>query len=695
MERLFLKEGVLMKLGKERLAVYLILPFLLGALLLVASVGEYFVSREAGTLCLVITVIYYGVAVFLFLYHKSNILRDYTDFALDFDKVQRKLLEELQVPYALLNSEGSVIWNNEQFREVSKRSHRGYSIRELVPDVKAFSLPKQAGDERNYRAVIGDRQYRMFMEMIDTPELNEDLEAQKIFDSKGKKIDSLVAVFLFDETEIRLLKQENYDNRQICGLLYIDNYDEVLETVDEVKRSLLTALVDQKINKYMQTINALIKKIEKDKYFFVFQNRYLPELTGKKFPILEEVRSVNLGTAESVITVSIGLGVNAPSYAAGYEYARAAIDLALGRGGDQAVVKDGDNITYFGGKSESVEKSTRVKARVKAHALREMMEARDVVFIMGHANIDVDAFGACIGVYRIAKHLGKKAHIVINEVGSSVRPLISQFFNSNEYEEDMFISNLKAQELARPEEDLLVIVDVNRPSITECPELVDLMHDIIVLDHHRLTTDSIENAQLSYVEPYASSACELVAEVLQYIGNGLKLRPLEAEAMYSGIMIDTNNFLTKTGVRTFEAAAFLRRNGADITRIRKAFRMDMNEYLEKAKAIAGTEIFLDSFALAICDAEGVESPTVLGAQVANDLMEINGIRASFVFTPFKDKIYVSARSVDEVNVQVIMEKLGGGGHMTVAGAQFTDIDAQEAVRRVKAVLNAMKRGGEL
>jgi len=531
--------------------------------------------------------------------------------------------------------------------------------------------------------------------MIDTPELNEDLETQKIFDSKGKKIDSLVAVFLFDETEIRLLKQENYDNRQICGLLYIDNYDEVLESVDEVKRSLLTALVDQKINKYMQTINALIKKIEKDKYFFVFQNRYLPELTGKKFPILEEVRSVNLGTAESVITVSIGLGVNAPSYAAGYEYARAAIDLALGRGGDQAVVKDGDNITYFGGKSESVEKSTRVKARVKAHALREMMEARDVVFIMGHANIDVDAFGSCIGVYRIAKHLGKKAHIVINEVGSSVRPLISQFFNSNEYEEDMFISNLKAQELARPEEDLLVIVDVNRPSITECPELVDLMHDIIVLDHHRLTTDSIENAQLSYVEPYASSACELVAEILQYIGNGLKLRPLEAEAMYSGIMIDTNNFLTKTGVRTFEAAAFLRRNGADITRIRKAFRMDMNEYLEKAKAIAGTEIFLDSFALAICDAEGVESPTVLGAQVANDLMEINGIRASFVFTPFKDKIYVSARSVDEVNVQVIMEKLGGGGHMTVAGAQFTDIDAQEAVRRVKAVLNAMKRGGEL
>lgn len=683
-----------MKFGKERLAIYLILPFLLGGLLLIASIGEYFISREAGTLCLVITVLYYGVAIFLFLYHKSNILRDYTDFALDFDKVQRTILEEMRVPYAILNSEGNVIWSNAKFREISKRSHRGYSFRDLVPDVKAFSLPKSDGDERNYRAVIGEKNFRIYMKMMISPEFSEELAEKEILDSKGKKLDHLIAVFLFDETEIRLLKQENYDNRLICGLLYIDNYDEVLEAVDEVKRSLLTALVDQKINRYMQTINALIKKIEKDKYFFVFQNRYLRELTDRKFSILEEVRSVNLGTAESVVTVSIGLGVNAPSYAASYDYARAAIDLALGRGGDQAVVKDGDNITYFGGKSESVEKSTRVKARVKAHALREMMEARDVVFIMGHANIDVDAFGSCVGVYRIAKHLGKKAHIVVNEVGSSVRPLISQFFNSSEYDEDMFISNLKAQELARPE-DLLVIVDVNRPSITECPELVDQMHDIIVLDHHRLTTDSIENAQLSYVEPYASSACELVAEILQYIGDGLKLRPLEAEAMYSGIMIDTNNFLTKTGVRTFEAAAFLRRNGADITRIRKAFRMDMNEYLEKAKAIAGTEIYLDSFALAICDAQDVESPTVLGAQVANDLMEINGIRASFVFTPYKEKIYVSARSVDEVNVQVIMEKLGGGGHMTVAGAQFTDIDAQEAVRKVKAVLNSMKRGGEL
>ncbi len=683
-----------MKLGKERLTVYLLLPFLLGAFLLLATISEYLVDKKAGTICFVFTFLYFITATIFFFMHKSNVVRDYTDFALDFDKVQRKLLDELQTPYALLSPDGTVLWSNDSFRSISKKSHRGYNIRELVPDVKAFSLPKQEKEERSYHAVIGEQEYRMSMRIFHSSELNEDFEGMKLSGSKGEKTDHLVVVYLFDETEIRLLKKENYDNRQICGLLYIDNYDEVLESVDEVKRSLLTALVDQKINRYMQGINALIKKIEKDKYFFVFQNRYLQQLTGKKFSILEEVRSVNLGTAESMITVSIGLGVNAPSYSESYEYARAAIDLALGRGGDQAVIKEGDNITYFGGKSESVEKSTRVKARVKAHALRELMEAKDVVFIMGHNNVDVDAFGAAIGVYRIAKHLGKKAHIVINEVGSSVRPLISQFFNNSDYEEDIFISNLKAQELAQPE-DLLVIVDVNRPSITECPELVGQMKDVIVLDHHRLSSDSIDNAQLSYIEPYASSACELVAEILQYIGDGLKLRPLEAEAMYSGIMIDTNNFLTKTGVRTFEAAAFLRRCGAEITRIRKAFRLDMNEYLEKAKAIGGTEIYLNSFAMTVCNAKDVESPTVLGAQIANDLMEINGIRAAFVFTPYKEKVYVSARSVDELNVQVVMEKVGGGGHMTVAGAQFPGTNVDEAINSVKSVLASMKRGGEL
>ena len=255
----------------------------------------------------------------------------------------------------------------------------------------------------------------------------------------------------------------------------------------------------------------------------------------------------------------------------------------------------------------------------------------------------------------------------------------------------MFISNLKAQELAQAD-DLLVIVDVNRPSITECPELLEQMHDVIVLDHHRLAADSIENAQLSYVEPYASSACELVAEILQYIGDGLKIRALEAEAMYAGIMIDTNNFMSKTGVRTFEAAAFLRRNGADVTRVRKLFREGAMEYKAKADAVSQAEIYNQAFAISVCTGEDLPNPTVIGAQAANELLDIDGIRASFVLTVYNNRIYVSARSIDEVNVQVLMERLGGGGHMSVAGAQFTDTTIEEVTARLKGLLSEQQKG---
>ncbi len=678
---------------KGRLKIYLLWPVLLTGWWVIAAGLLLMVNRNAGLVAFGATFVYFVVTLVMYLLRRKYILKDYVEFAMDYGQVQRKMLKELKVPYGVMDAEGMLLWCNDEFCALSERERAGYNIRELMPDVKAFSLPKHDKEERNYRTTLGDKNCRVIFRMMDTPEFQQELQALELADSQGRT-QKMIAVFLYDETEIMLLKQENFDRRQIVGLLYIDNYDEVLESFEEVKRSLLSALVDRKITKYMQDIDAIIKKVEKDKYFFVFQNRYLASMTENKFSILEEVRSVSMGTAESSVTISIGLGVNAESYVQGYEYARAAMDLALGRGGDQAVVKDGEMITYYGGKSESIEKNTRVKARVKAHALREFIEGKDSIFIMGHANADVDSLGAAIGVYRIAKHFGKKAYIVLNEMGSAVRPMASKFLNNPDYEESMIISNIRAQELAT-EDALLVVVDVNRPGYTECPELFDQIRQVIVLDHHRKTSDSIENAALSYVEPYASSACELVAEVLQYIGDGLKLRPLEAEAMYAGIMIDTNNFLTKTGVRTFEAAAYLRRNGADVTRIRKAFRTDINEYLEKAKAISAAEFYLEQYAFAITSAAGVESPTILGAQVANELLEINGIKASFVFTEYKDRVYISARSIDELNVQVVMEKLGGGGHMSVAGAQLSDVTPKEAMRRVKEVLTSMKGAGEI
>ena len=407
---------------------------------------------------------------------------------------------------------------------------------------------------------------------------------------------------------------------------------------------------------------------------------------------MEEIRNLNI--YELSVTISIGIGVGAPTYTKSYELARSAMDLALGRGGDQAVVKDGEKISYYGGKSVQMEKNTRVKARVKAHALKEYIENRERVVIMGHSLADIDALGAAVGVYRVAKTLEKKAHIVLSDVIGSIRPMLERFQNNPEYEEDMFLTGAKAQGLV-DDNTLLVVVDVNRPNYTDCKELLALTKTIVILDHHRQTGEAIENAVLSYIEPYASSTCEMVAEILQYIGEGFKLKPLEADAMYAGVMIDTNNFLTKTGVRTFEAAAYLRRNGADVTKIRKLFRTNFAEYQAKAEAISSSEVFMEYYIFAVSESKGLESPTVVAAQTANDLLDIDNIKASFVFTEFNDKIYVSARSIDELNVQVVMEKIGGGGHMSAAGTQFEDCAIEEAMERVKAVLREMTEKGEI
>ena len=386
--------------------------------------------------------------------------------------------------------------------------------------------------------------------------------------------------------------------------------------------------------------------------------------------------------------------MNGDSYSQNYELARMAMDMALGRGGDQAVVKNREKIEYFGGKSQQQEKTTRVKARVKAHALRELMETKDHLLIMGHKLGDMDSFGASIGIYRMATALNKKAHIVINDITSSVRPMMERFLDNPDYPDDLFLTGEKARELVDGN-TILVVVDVNRPSITDAPELLKLARTIVVLDHHRQSSEIISNAVLSYVEPYASSACELVAEVLQYIADGIRIRPQEADAMYAGIVIDTNNFNSQAGVRTFEAAAYLRRNGADITRVRKMFREDMVDYKAKAEAVRHADVYQGAFAISVCPSEGIENPTIVAAQAANELLEIKGIKASVVMSRYNNTIYLSARSIDEVNVQVMMEKLGGGGHRTIAGAQLPGATVEEAKEKLKKAIQEMLEKGEV
>ena len=675
------------------LRAYLCWPIYMTLIVIAMNVSMYIIDKTAGIVMSGFVVIYFIVAFLLYFLRRPNIAGDLIRYAQDYGQVQKQLLKELSVAYGILDVEGKILWvNNELADIVETKNPVNHNVTSIFSQITKDKLPGNEFDEVMH-IEYNKANYKVVLRRVVTPDFDEQDFGTDIDVVNASKENTIIAMYLYDETENTILMKENRDQKLVVGLLYIDNYEEALESIDEVRRSLLIALVDRKINKYMQSIDAIIKKLEKDKYIIVFQQKYLQQLQNNKFVILEEVRGVNIGNDMSV-TISIGIGVGADNYQRGYEYARAAIDLALGRGGDQAVIKDGERLYYYGGKSVQVEKNTRVKARVKAHALKEFVEGKSKVIVMGHSIGDVDCFGAAIGIYRIAKTLNKKAHIVINQVTTSVRPMMNRFVNNPEYEADMFLNSQQAKDIV-DDNTLLVVVDVNRPSYTECPELLDMVRTIVILDHHRQTGEQIENAVLSYIEPYASSSCELVAEILQYIGEGLKLRQSEADAMYSGIMIDTDNFLTKTGVRTFEAAAYLKRCGADVTRIRKAFRTGMTEYRTKAEAISNVETYLDYYALAVCTSKGIDSPTVLCAQVANELMNVVNIKASFVFTEYNGKIYISARSIDEVNVQIVMEKLGGGGHICTAGAQFTDCTIEEAKKRLMKVLDTMTKEGDI
>ena len=458
-----------------------------------------------------------------------------------------------------------------------------------------------------------------------------------------------------------------------------------------MRRSLLIALIDRKITKYFSNFDGLVKKLEKDKYLLIMRQSSLETLKEQRFHILDEVKTVNIGN-EMAVTLSIGIGLNASTYIQNYEYARIAIEMALGRGGDQVVIKNENNITYIGGKAQQMEKSTRVKARVKAQALKEFMSTKDRVVVMGHKITDVDALGAGIGIYRAGKTLGKPVHIVINDPTTSIRPLMSGFMENPDYEPSMFVDSNQAKELVDNNTEVIV-VDTNKPSYTECQDLLYMTKTIVVLDHHRRGSEVIQNAVLSYVEPYASSTCEMVAEILQYFDEDLRLRSLEADCIYAGIMIDTNNFTTRAGVRTFEAAAFLRRCGADVTRVRKMLRDNIDSYKARAEAVRTAEIYRDYFAIARCPSEGLESPTVVGAQAANELLNIAGVKASFVLTSYNNEVYISARAIDEVNVQVMMERMGGGGHLNIAGAQVKDT-MDETERMLKEIIDQLYQEGD-
>lgn len=670
------------------LKIFFMWPIYVGIVWIILNLSMFFINIKIAAVMSGFIVIYILGCVFIWLYIKPIITRELIQFSSNYSQVQHHLMYELSVPYCLVDINGKVMWMNKLMLEkTGKKKDFRKNISDIFPEITSNVFPENE-QSKEIRIVYEERDYCIEMKRID---INDLTRGTDIIDNNESG--SFYAMYMFDETDINMYIQKLKDERFVVGLVYIDNYEEALDSIDDVRRSLFIGLIDKRVNKYFASGASIVRKLEKDKYLIVFTHKFLEKLMNDKFSLLEEIKNVKIGN-EMTITLSMGIGTGESDYAKNYEVAKAAMDLALGRGGDQAVVKENDKISYYGGKSQQMEKNTRVKVRVKAHALRQILENNENVLIMGHKLADIDAFGSAMGIFVICRKLGKKAHIVINDITVSVKPFINRFIDKDDYPEDMFLLREEAVDYV-DDKTAVIVVDVNKPSLTECPELLDVCKTIVVFDHHRQSSDAINNAVLSYVDPYASSAAEMITEMIQYVDDGIKIRAFEADALYAGISIDTDGFNSKSGPRTFEAAAFLRRHGADITRVRKMLRNDMNEYRAVAQAVSRAEVYKDAFAIAIFDGEGLESPTIGGAKAANQLLDISGIKASFVVTAYNNRIYISARSIDEVNVQLVMEHLGGGGHMSIAGAQLNDCTTDKAVDIIKSTLDDMLKEGEI
>lgn len=674
-----------------KLKLYLMLPIFM-SIAFVAGVGLAFsYSVEIGLLMAGIFAVYLVVVLVFYNLCKNRFAAEIVDFATHYGTVQSEIIHKFNVPYAILDSSSKFMWMNDQFSSmVDKEIAYNKSVSTIFPEITKELIDRSKEDKFDVNVEYGDKRFRASLEKIGFPSFDEDAEITTLLEEQ----EAVVVMILFDETELIDARQRNFDEAVAMGMIYIDNFEENVESVENVKRSMLRALIDREISKYFAPFDAIVRRVEKDKYIFFLKHKHMDDLIKDNFSILESIRSVKMGN-ETDITLSIGIGVSEVDFNTLAEYSHTAIDVALARGGAQAVIKDAKEVAYFGSKGREVESTSRVKARVKAQAFRDIMASRDSVIIMGHKIADADCIGSATGVYCAAKRLGKKAHIVMNTVTSGMRPLIESFTESGEYPEDMFVDSTRALELIN-DRTLVVVVDTNRVSYVDCSDILSRTNQIVVIDHHRRSDDFIENPLLSYVEPYASSASEMITEMLQYFDEKMEINAIEADCIYAGILIDTNNFMTKTGVRTFEAAAYLRRNGADVSRVRKLLREDMSAYKARAEVVRHAEVYKGMFAVSICTPdENVESPTIVAAKAANELLNIVGIKASFVLTEWGDTIYVSSRSIDEINVQEIMERLGGGGHLNVAGAQIHGSTINEVKVHIKVILDDMIEKGEI
>lgn len=592
-----------------------------------------------------------------------------------FDQVAKSAVFSMPFALALADESGRLIWYNDRFAHlVTHNDILGTQVQRLLPNFNLFPVD---GEVIPQKIALNHRQYHFYT----TPIRNE----------QNEEVDR---VFLYgiDSTEAGLLEAACRDSALVCCLVYVDNYDDMRRGTHETERAILSANVDNRIVQYFTDHDAMVRKYEPDKYLLILGHAQAKRIIEKRFDLLDSVKNVAQSDAQVQPTLSIGMGVDAKNPAEAYRMARAAVDVALGRGGDQAVVKHQDQLQFYGGKNKAVEKRNKVKSRVIAHAMLQLIDQSETVFVMGHKNADMDAFGAAIGVLAAVRHSGRQGYLVLGDLNPAIDVIGNAFDNADDEIRPTRISGDAAVDRF-DERSLLVVVDTHRKYSTEEPRLLDMAERIVLIDHHRRGADYIVDPTLTYLEPYASSTSELVTEILQYVGDGNILDKMEAEALLAGIMVDTKNFWYQTGVRTFEAASQLKRAGADSMDVQEYFKDDFESYLMRAEVVRNTDILFDHIALGSLD--GIREDGILrAAQAADELLNIKDIEASFVLTEVEGAIHISARSLGRISVQLIMEKLGGGGHLTAAGAQLKDTDMERAQERVIEAIQEYEREEE-
>ena len=643
----------------SRTKIYLVIIFIL--LVILSCLKKY----------MIIPSIIFYIAILAYTYfannkRRSEISEQLQDLTLNVDSAAKSSLINAPFPLLILETDGNIIWKSSKFiTEFANIDINNY-ISDLIIDIKA-EIEKNKDQKKKSiikNLEMGKKQYKIQAEFAKTKR------------SERKKVaEYMLILYFIDETEKYELQKENENKRTCVGIIMVDNYEEVMQRVDTEQKAQLMAKVESTIYDWVNETNGILVKEDRDTYVYIFEQRYLEQLKENKFAILDSIKDI-VRKDKIQLTLSIAISNEGKTNKEIYKSASSAMDVILGRGGDQAVIREDGKYQFFGGKVEEVEKRTKVKARIVAHALEELISECEKVIIMGHINPDIDAMGSALGIYRIATSLRKETYIVNNE-STSIKTFIE---NIEEDYKNVLIN--KDEALAKIDnETLLVIVDTHKKTYVEVPELLDKTNKIVVIDHHRRGTDFIDQSILTFQEVYASSASELVSELIQYTQNEIELPTIEAEALYAGIMMDTKNFTFKTGVRTFEAAAYLRRCGIDIIKVKKWFQSDLESYNKISEIVRKAEVIHDTIAIATYETQEKDT-SLICAKSADELLTIGNITASFVLGTMEDKICISGRSIGDINVQVILEKLGGGGHITLAGAQLENKTIEEAKKEL-------------